>query len=107
MTSLTEQQIDQIAQRVIASMGGAARGATLPRSAMAKGGSPAAWPAGLHANIDAAVNAARDAFKAFSGLSVAKRGEIIAAIRRSMLDHAEELAREAREETGIGRAEDK
>lgn len=107
MASLTEQQIDQIAQRVIASMGGAARGSTPPSPPLPRGGHVAAWSAGLHANIDAAVTAARAAFKAYSALPMAKRGEIIAAIRRSMLKHAEELAREAHAETGLGRAEDK
>ena len=54
-----------------------------------------------------AVGAAAAAFREFDGVSLDGRKKIIAAIRESMLQHAEELARHAHRETGLGRVEDK
>lgn len=104
MTRLSDKQIDQIAQRVIASMNA---GPSAPAPQAQSTAAPASWPAGIFPNIDAAVTAARAAFKTFSALPLATRSEIIASIRRSMLAHAEELARDAADETEIGRFEDK
>lgn len=62
---------------------------------------------GVFATVDHAVQAAGRAFEAFrtAGLEVRKR--IIAAVRASMLEHAQELAEMAHVETGLGRAADK
>ncbi len=62
---------------------------------------------GIHASVDAAVVAAGRAFRAFGDHGLAARKVVIEAIRRSMLDHAEQLARMAHQETHIGRYEDK
>ncbi|NIR92346.1 MAG: aldehyde dehydrogenase family protein, partial [Gammaproteobacteria bacterium] len=62
---------------------------------------------GVFNTIDDAVNAAREAFHRFSAMPLEKRVEIIAAIRKSMLENAELLAREANAETGLGRVESK
>ncbi|MSP25741.1 MAG: aldehyde dehydrogenase EutE, partial [Myxococcales bacterium] len=53
------------------------------------------------------VAAARAAFQAFQNVGLEQRMVIIEAIRVSMRKHAESLAREAREETGLGRVESK
>jgi acyl-CoA reductase-like NAD-dependent aldehyde dehydrogenase len=53
------------------------------------------------------VAAARRAFRALDALTLAKRYEIVAAMRSVMRANAELLARMAWEETGLGRAEDK
>ena len=62
---------------------------------------------GVFATVDDAVEAARVAFRELDGMSLEGRQKIIASIRESMLEHAEELARHAHQETGLGRVEHK
>jgi acyl-CoA reductase-like NAD-dependent aldehyde dehydrogenase len=62
---------------------------------------------GVFATVDDAVEAAGVAFRDLDGLSLEGRQKIIASIRESMLEHAEELARHAQRETGLGRVEHK
>lgn len=62
---------------------------------------------GVFGDIDQAVKAAGQAQQELAKLTLAKRGELIAAIRQTSLDHAKEWARLANEETGMGRVEDK
>src|ERR1035437_9262522 len=57
--------------------------------------------------MDEAVRAAGAAFGLFAEMSRKKRNAIIAAIRDSMREHGSALAKEAFEETGLGRYEDK
>ncbi len=62
---------------------------------------------GIHPTIDAAVGAARRAFLRYRDAGLDARREIVESIRAAMLREGERLAYLAREETGIGRAEDK
>jgi acyl-CoA reductase-like NAD-dependent aldehyde dehydrogenase len=62
---------------------------------------------GIYPDVDAAVTAARTAFEAYHTMGLKKRHRIIDAVRTAMREHAAELARMAREETGLGRSEDK
>ena len=62
---------------------------------------------GVFATVDDAVEAAGFAFRELDGMSLEGRQKIIASIRESMLEHAEELARHAQRETGLGRVEHK
>ncbi len=62
---------------------------------------------GVFATVDEAVDAAGIAFRQLDGMTLEVRQKIIASIRESMLEHAEELARHAHRETGLGRAEHK
>ena len=62
---------------------------------------------GIYPDVDAAVAAARNAFEAYRTMGLKRRHRIIDAVRAAMRDRAEELARMAHEETGIGRVEDK
>lgn len=104
-TGLSDQYVDQIARRVLERMGSSGT----PRSytpAPAPAGAHPSSP-GVHGDLDSAVNAAAQAFRAFGAMSLEARGKIVASIRQSMLEHAEELAREAHEETGLGRWQDK
>ncbi|MFH1178050.1 MAG: aldehyde dehydrogenase family protein [Acidobacteriota bacterium] len=101
MGGLTDEQIEEIARRIAAQVDGrsfAVAGA--PETASAPG-------LGIHATVDEAVKAAKEAQRAFVALPLRTRATILAAIRRSMLDNAEALARAAQEETGLGRTEDK
>jgi len=62
---------------------------------------------GVFATVDNAVEAASTAYHQLDGMSLEVRQNIIASIRESMLEHAEELARHAHRETGLGRFEHK
>ncbi|MCP4572688.1 MAG: aldehyde dehydrogenase EutE [bacterium] len=62
---------------------------------------------GVFATVDDCVDAARAAFLNLATLSLDKRREIIEAIRCSMREHGDELAKLAWEETGLGRYEHK
>src|SRR5262249_44591764 len=57
--------------------------------------------------VDSAVKAARKAFEAFESTSLETRERIVAAMRKTTLDHVRELAQYANEETGLGRVDDK
>ncbi|MBI5597504.1 MAG: aldehyde dehydrogenase EutE [Elusimicrobia bacterium] len=58
-------------------------------------------------DLDACVKAAAEAQEEFQALGLAKRRAIIDAMRKTAIQNAEPLARMAREETGMGRFEDK
>jgi propionaldehyde dehydrogenase len=61
----------------------------------------------MHATIDAAVAAAAAAQSSYQLLGPDARERIVAAMRRTMVEHAERLGKAAVEETGLGRWEDK
>ena len=111
---MNNSQIETIRQRVLAGIHtpGANGAASHTTPAHKAGARSAPAPAsrgmdGLFSSMDEAVAAARAAFRALDAMSLAKRGELIAAIRVVMRDQAELLARRAHEETGLGRPEDK
>lgn len=58
---------------------------------------------GQHPDIDTAVTAAQQAFEIYHRLTLQQREEIIANVRRRLLEKVEDLARHAVEETGLGR----
>ncbi len=62
---------------------------------------------GIHATIDEAVRAARNAFTSYREMGLESRKTIVESMRAAMLREGERLAYLAAEETGIGRAEDK
>ncbi len=62
---------------------------------------------GIHPTIDAAVGAAARAFESYRDMGLETRRIIVDAMRVAMLREGERLAFLAREETGLGRAEDK
>lgn len=61
----------------------------------------------VHSSVDSAVAAAQKAQERFQALGLEKRREIIKAMRKVSIANAERMAKVAREETGMGRAEDK
>ncbi|RME85938.1 MAG: aldehyde dehydrogenase EutE [Caldilineae bacterium] len=115
MSTLSDEQIQRISSRVLAELGRSRepRPARAPhlshvgREARRLPGVVAAGRDGIYPDIDGAVAAARRAFAALDGMTLAKRKDLIAAMRRCSLDNAELWARMAQEETGLGRAEDK
>ena len=110
MSELDEREISEIIERVrrrVASAGEARPGEGLRAEAELATAGAAELGDGIHATIDDAVAAATRAFHEFQVQGLAGRKVIIDAVRRSMLDHAEQLARMAHQETHIGRVEDK
>ena len=110
MTELSEQQIAEIIARVRERLDLAADGrpgVALVGQAELAAASAAELGDGIHATIDQAVAAATTAFQAFGSMGMDGRRVIIEAVRHSMLEHAEHLARMAHQETHLGRFEDK
>ena len=62
---------------------------------------------GIHATLDDAVAAARAAFEQWRETPIEVRNRVIAAVRATILASAEQLAKLAVEETGLGRVSDK
>jgi aldehyde dehydrogenase len=110
MTELSEQEIADIIARVRRRIDAASdgrAGTVLRAEAELAAAAGAELGDGIHATIDDAVAAAAGAFRVFGSMGLDGRRVIIEAIRQSMLDHAEQLARMAHQETHLGRYEDK
>ena len=114
---LTDRQVDLIATRLAERVSGSPTTQPAARSAVAAphrapiigstGAPREALGDGVFATVDDAVDAAATAFHELDGMSLEGRQKIIASIRESMFENAEELARLAHTETGLGRVEDK
>lgn len=101
-TLISDQQVQGIVQKVLAELRASQTvGAKQTSSAIN------AYGDGIFADVEAAVTAARAAYEQLERLTLQKRKDIIAAIRAKMLTHAEELAKLAHNETGLGRWQDK
>jgi acyl-CoA reductase-like NAD-dependent aldehyde dehydrogenase len=100
MARLTDQEIEQIAQRIAADMGRVAAEPPPAPQAQATG-------LGVFNTVSDAVAAAGVAQKAFVGLKLEHRARILEAMRQSMRENGAMLAKAAFEETGFGRYEDK
>jgi acyl-CoA reductase-like NAD-dependent aldehyde dehydrogenase len=106
MSRLTDREIEDIARRIAADLGGGAKSASLPASApVPTSGEPLAM--GVFSTIDEAVRAARAVQPQFASLRLAVRAEILESMRASMRENGDALAKAAWEETGYGRYEDK
>jgi acyl-CoA reductase-like NAD-dependent aldehyde dehydrogenase len=110
MARLSDEHVDQIARRVLQRLSPQSippppAAARLSISEARTLGDPT--KPGVFDTLDAAVEAAGQAYRALDAMTLAVRDKIIASIRESMLANAESLAREAHEETGLGRWEDK
>lgn len=109
MSQLSDAAVDAIARQVLERLHGQpAPQAPAIRPAqsesIARGG---ALPAGVFRSIDECVAAAKTAFNDFSRIGLERRKDIVASVRESMMANAISLARDAHEETGLGRVEDK
>lgn len=108
--SLSDQEVQAIIDRVKGRMAGAAHavreGPALSAAADLEQ-SDYRLGDGIHPNIDSAAAAAGRAFAAYQKMGLDGRRAIVDAMRAAMLREGERLAYMAREETGIGRAEDK
>ena len=106
---LSDKQVDIIATRLAQRLTGAAADASAPPAtrSMPAAAPRAALGEGVFATVDDAVAAASVAFRELDGMTLDARRQIIASIRESMLEHAEDLAQHAHRETGLGRPEHK
>lgn len=103
MAGLTDQEIDLIAQRIVADV----TDRSIPDAKEKPVRPSLAGELGVFDSIDEAVRAASVAFSQFNAMGLQKRNVIIAAIRNAMREHGKALAKEAYDETGLGRYEDK
>ncbi len=85
--------VEEVVGRVMAAEGGAG------------GGKPTAD--GVFQDVDEAVEAAHRAQRKLVEISLEERKKIVAALRRTLKEHAEDFSRRSLEETGMGRLEDK
>ena len=101
---LSDQQVDIIATRLAERLSASSvENQRFDASCNAPVIAPRETPAlgdGIFATVDDAVEAAGIAFRELDGMSLEGRQKIIASIRESMLEHAEDLARHAQRETG-------
>jgi len=115
---VTDNQIDAIVDRVVEQLqlsGTAGKPPSTPPTHSKPPGkqsqgipfTPLEGNRGCFPDIDSAVEAARKAFFDYKDVPVEQRKRIIAAVRQICLDHLEDLAKIAVEETGLGRFEDK
>lgn len=110
MNELNEREIQEIIERVrrrVAAASDGRPGAVLRAEAELSAAAAAELGDGIHATIDDAVDAATRAFRTYQALGLEGRHAIIDAVRRTMVEHAEQLARMAHQETHIGRVQDK
>jgi aldehyde dehydrogenase len=105
-SGIDQNDLRRIAEAIAGKLLGSApsRGSAAPSAAPAAGTSPGD---GIFGTIDEAARAARGAFLALSALGLEQRKAIIESMRQAMRAQAENLARIAVEETGLGRVEDK
>lgn len=106
MPQLSQKQIDLIASRVLHQLQVPNEQKNTSAPTIGVLGTPSLG-SGVFADINAATNAAKKAQLELMELSLKLRNQIISSIRTKMLEHAENLARRAVEETGLGRVEDK
>lgn len=99
--ALTEQQIRQITDEIVRNITGSAQAKPVatPQSACT-----GRW---LCDTAEEAVANAKAAQEQLAEMTLEKRGELIAAMRKAGIDNAEYLAKLAHEETGYGRVADK
>jgi acyl-CoA reductase-like NAD-dependent aldehyde dehydrogenase len=98
-----EKRITQIVEQVVARLGAGGAPAVLRHGR----GSSVIQGRGVHPTVDAAAKAAKRAFSDLQSCTLADRRRYIAAMRRVTLEHLEDMARMAVEETGLGRYLDK
>ncbi len=100
---ITAKEIEQIVKTVLAGLeSGSAKAGAAVAQASPKG------DRGVFVRCEDAIDAAYEAQKNwYMNYKVEDRERIIAAIRKVSLEHAEDFARRVRDETGMGRYEDK
>jgi acyl-CoA reductase-like NAD-dependent aldehyde dehydrogenase len=109
MSPLTQQQIDSVAAQVVQYLKPDAKPElkSKPVPVVTNDNKSIESGAGIFQTVDEAVQEAKSAFMKLNNMTLEKRKDIIHNIRNLMLEYAEDLAKKAHEETGLGRYEDK
>ncbi|NOZ21993.1 MAG: aldehyde dehydrogenase EutE [Planctomycetes bacterium] len=102
--SIDENIVSRIVEKVVERLQDGKKGTESRPSADA---APLGLGDGLFDDVESAIEAARIAQEQLDAETLALRGKLIAAIRKAALENAETLAREAVEEGGLGRIDDK
>ena len=103
MAEMDEAKIQEIVAQVVQNL--RAQGVTAGSSPLTSASQ--AGQLGVFDTVDAAVEASSNAQKQLERMGIAKRREIIEALREAAMKHAQELAELAVRETGMGRVEHK
>ena len=106
MPQLSQEQVDLIASKVLHQLQAPIKQKIIETSKLDVRSTPALG-AGVFADINTTTEAAKKAQTQLMKLSLKVRNRIIRSIRIKMLEHADDLAQRAVEETGLGRVEDK
>ena len=107
MSQLNREQIDLIASEVVSLLKTRNKEGDNAFKSVAQDSKTYPPNQGIFSDIDSAVMAAKIAHQKLMEATLEKRSEIISSIRKKMLLHAEDLAKRAHGETGLGRIEDK
>lgn len=107
---ISESQIESIVDKVVAGLGvppkkEAPRPAPTPKTEVIVPQSFGSY--GVFPTIEEALKASKRAFEEYKSTSIERRKKIIQAIREILHENIHELARMGRDETGLGRYEDK
>ena len=102
--ALTEQEIRKITDEIVRSLSGALKAASPNPAPAPRDGFTGRW---LCDTAEEAIENAKRAQMELANSTLEKRGELIEAMRKAAIQHAEPLARLAHEETGYGRVADK
>ncbi|UCF37754.1 MAG: aldehyde dehydrogenase EutE [Acidobacteriota bacterium] len=102
MAQIDSNLINTIVGRVLSEL---ERQQIAPKAGLAA--TVAAGRSGVFEDVDPAVAATVEAQKIWARSPIELRTRVIEALRKAMHDHADEFARMARDETGMGRLEDK
>jgi acyl-CoA reductase-like NAD-dependent aldehyde dehydrogenase len=107
MNRLSDREIEEIARRIALDIRGGGSGGQALMPVPSSSGDSASDTLGIFPTVAEAVRAAGVAQPRFAALPLATRARILDAMRRSMLENGDMLAKAAHEETGFGRYEDK
>lgn len=108
--SMSPEDIRRIAEAIASKLvNSAPAGSSSGGGAAASSGAraPVSLGDGVFTTLDEAAQAARQAFTALSAIGLEQRKQIIESMRKAMRAQAENLARMAVDESGLGRFEDK
>ena len=110
---IDEQRIHSIVQRVLAQLSSvsppveAAPPTPRAKPVVEAARQPAGGQDGIFPDVDSAIAAAEEGFRALDSMTLELRGRLVEAMRQATRENAELLARLAWQETGMGRPEDK
>ncbi len=107
MARLTDREIEEIARRIAADIKSGVSSAPAAAPPQASASPSVNNELGIFATVSEAVSAAGIAQPRFAAVPLATRARIIEAMRQTMRENSEMLAKAAHDETGLGRSEDK